>query len=85
MWALRQIPAPIDARPGMTSCSRMAHVFAFIGWSGLLAQYVLMLQEAGIAHGGLTVAFSFTILTNVSVALAPDGTRHRAETRLGRE
>ncbi len=61
-------------------------LFAVVGWSGLVAQYVLLLSEGTRSVVGSTVVFFsyFTILTNVVVALALTAPALFPDSRLGR-
>lgn len=61
-------------------------LFALVGWAGLIAQYVLLLNGGTRSVVGSTVVFFsyFTILTNVVVALALTAPALFPDSRLGR-
>lgn len=61
-------------------------LFALVGWAGLIAQYVLLLNGGTRSVLGSTVVFFsyFTILTNVVVALALTAPALFPDSRLGR-
>ena len=61
-------------------------LFAIVGWAGLTAQYLLLLQAGTRSVLGSTMVFFsyFTILTNVVVALALTAPALFPDSRLGR-
>ena len=61
-------------------------LFALVGWGGLIAQYVLLIEGGTRSVPGTTVVFFsyFTILTNVLVALALTAPAIAPDSRLGR-
>ena len=61
-------------------------LFAIVGWAGLTAQYLLLLQAGTRSVLGSTMVFFsyFTILTNVVVALALTAPALFPDSRIGR-